>query len=58
MPQDHKKQHFVAQFYLGGFAVEGGKVFVYDKAADRVFPAGPIKLSFPAMRTFVSKERS
>jgi hypothetical protein len=44
MPQDHKKQHFVAQFYLNRFGVKGGKIFVYDKAKDRVFPAGPLDI--------------
>lgn len=44
MAQDYKKQHFVAQFYLNRFGVKGGKVFVYDKAKDRVFLAGPLDI--------------
>lgn len=44
MSTDHKKQHFVAQFYLSRFGGKDSKVFVYDKATDRVFLAGPLDI--------------
>ena len=43
MSQAHKKQHFVSQFILHRFAPQG-KVCVYDKASDRVFPASPVDI--------------
>jgi hypothetical protein len=44
VPRNSKKQHFVAQCYLNRFAGDDGKVFVYDKAENQVFPAGPIDI--------------
>jgi hypothetical protein len=36
--QRTKAQHYVSQFYLRGFADSAGRMFGYDKAADRSYP--------------------
>jgi hypothetical protein len=44
MAQDHKKQHFVPQFYLNRFAENGRKLYVYDKVQGNVFRASPVDI--------------